>query len=233
MHSCDGCPKSGSQFKELWRCDEDDYDLCEVCYAKQVETPPEELKVARLFIGDFKPKSFYQPLAGKTEITKENILAFAQDFKDNKLTEEVFKSHSELVYDISIGQEGVEAGACLFLVQNYCDSDTKTKNTSIVKEVAKENRRLFHRWFTMNTDDHPGPFIRKEFGMESVDSEAEDKTVPEELKVAQLVVLNQTAEKYYLPLEGKTEITKENVSSLAQDFKDNKLTELTIASRKK
>lgn len=78
---------------------------------------------------------------------------------------EDFPYEPKPVYDIKEGMTGIQGGVSLLLVQNYADDSIKTKNTDMLIKFAKENKFLFHTYFTVNGGGQD-MFIRHECDLE-------------------------------------------------------------------
>jgi len=183
------------------------------------------------------------------------------------------------MYDISESMNGIDAGNVFLLVQDYSEADVKAKNSAMLLDLAKNDSKLFDKFFTMNGGGECG-WIRKEISLpvqpeEHVhpltesDNTGETKNewacdgcssmgenfdkrhrckgcdfdfcpdclkecknpISDALKVPRFVILDFLNGCYYKPLEGKTEITKENITAFSKDKADDKLTKETLTSR--
>merc|ERR1712139_229864 len=70
------------------------------------------------------------------------------------------------MYDSAESLDGIEGGPCFMLVQNYSAEETKKNNSETLLEMAKNQKDLFHKFFTVNTGEGPTKFIRTQTGNE-------------------------------------------------------------------
>lgn len=79
---------------------------------------------------------------------------------------EDFPYHPKAMYDTGESMDGVEDGHSFMLVQNYADEDTKKANSAVLLDIAKNQKDLFNKFFTVNTSEGPTRFIRTQTGQE-------------------------------------------------------------------
>jgi len=91
---CDGCRKDGEDCTERYRCDDCDFDYCEKCIVECEKPIAEEAKSAYMVMLDVKSGDYWMPVEGKRDISKENMLQFIQDKKDDKLEKKKLASQA-------------------------------------------------------------------------------------------------------------------------------------------
>jgi len=89
MWGCDGCGKAGEEAKERYQNKENDFDFCEVCYAKKDEEVKPELKVATMVIIDLNEKKYWKRESNSAELTSDALNAMLQDYSDGKIESKV------------------------------------------------------------------------------------------------------------------------------------------------
>jgi len=92
--SCDGCSKDGEECTERYRCADCDFDYCEKCIVECEKPVAEETKLAHMVMLDVKNGDYWMPVEGKRDVTKENLLEFIKDKKDDKLEKKRLASQS-------------------------------------------------------------------------------------------------------------------------------------------
>jgi len=86
---CDGCGKYGSECKERYRNQENDFDFCELCWARKDEEVKEEAKVATMIIVDLNEKKYWRRDSTEAELTSEALMSMLQAFSEDKLEAKV------------------------------------------------------------------------------------------------------------------------------------------------
>jgi len=89
MWGCDGCGKAGEDAKERYQNKENDFDWCEVCYARKDEEVKPEQKVATMVIIDLNQKKYWKKESTSAELTSEALRSMLQDYSDGKLESKV------------------------------------------------------------------------------------------------------------------------------------------------
>lgn len=87
--SCDGCGKYGGEAKERYRNVDNDFDWCELCWARKDDEVKEEPRVATIIIVDLNEKKYWRRDSTKAELTYEALMSMLQDFSEDSLEAKV------------------------------------------------------------------------------------------------------------------------------------------------
>ena len=83
---CDGCDGGGPDFLRHQCAEGCDFDYCEACLAKSIETLPEEMKAPVMIMLDFgKSKAYYKPAEGFETVNEENLISFMEAYTNGNL----------------------------------------------------------------------------------------------------------------------------------------------------
>jgi len=148
---------------------------------------------------------------------------------------EDFPYHPKSSYDLSQSTDGLMGGKNVFIVfTDSCDAETKKNVSTIVRQFAdkakSDNNDYFFKYFTANGDSGIEVQMRPSFKMPEAPSANNDKPLSEEdanntLRKPSMFVLNFSARKFWVPAEGQTEVTLENIQALLDCHKNGSLKE--------
>merc|ERR1711879_213427 len=120
--------------------------------------------------------------------------------------------------------EGINDGPIMILVQDYVSKDIQKANTQVLANFVKQKPIEFEnnvkRFFTGNGGG-PLSIMKKDLNFEGVSEN--ESSVPENLKVATMVICDLNEKKYYKRQSNTAKLTQENLIYMLKDFNEGKL----------